>query len=325
MADPALTATVAVITYKRPDYVHKCLTHLAAQTVPPAQTLVVDSSPDALTAAVVAEFPAVTYLRNEQGMGHMATSRAIAMSKATGDVVAYLDDDAFAEPDWLEKMLQRFTPGVAAVGGRALNGQPGEESKGLGSIGLLLPNGQLTGNFAVNAPHDVDIDHPIGCNMAFRREAVESIGGIHDHFPGTCLREESDIALRLRRAGFRIVFARDATVFHVGGTYAKGHRFDLRYDYYGARNHVVLLTHALGWRDPRTRTYLAHVPERAARLGVRGLRLSREDGRTPRARVRAIAGGVARSGVLLLGTTVGLAASVRITLTERQPVSRTRP
>lgn len=317
MREGEQTATVAVVTYRRPDHVRTCLEHLSLQTLAPTQTLVIDSSPDDLTAAVVAQFPTVTYLRNERGRGHTATSRAIAMSRAIGDVVAFIDDDAYAEPDWLEELVKRFEPGVGAVGGRALNGQPGEDIEGIGSIGLLLPNGQLTGFFAADPDRDLEIDHAIGCNMAVRRDVVEHLGGIHDHFPGTCLREESDIALRMRKAGYRLVFTPDARVFHVGGTYAKGHRFDLRYDYYAARNHIVLLTHALGWSDTHTRSHLQAVPLRALRGVMAGLRGGLDGQRQPKARGRAVAGGLARAGVLVAGTTVGLGASAWITLAER--------
>lgn len=176
------TAAVVVVTYNRPAHVRTCLEHLAQQTCPPLETVVVDASPDRRTADVVAEFPGVRFLRNDLGMGYMATSRAIGVAATIADVVAFIDDDAYAEPDWIERLLLPYAdPRVGAVGGRARNGNSGEESEGADQVGLLLPDGTLTGFFAAITPGDIEVDHLIGCNMSYRRRALQAIGGIHDH------------------------------------------------------------------------------------------------------------------------------------------------
>jgi len=304
------TAAVIVVTYNRPDHVRTCLRHLTAQTVEPAEVVVVDASPDRRTESVVADFPGVAYLRNELGLGHMATSRAIGTAATTADVVVFVDDDAYAEPDWLGHLLAPYRePQVGAVGGRARNGNPGEEGEGADRVGLLLPDGSLTGFFAAITPGALDVDHLIGCNMSYRRSALEAIGGIHDHWPGTSLREDADTGLRMRAAGYRVIYAPDAVVFHVGGAYARGRRFDLRYTYYGARNHVVLLAHALGPRDPRTRGYRKAV---AAQI-IGELRYAvgavRDPQRSPARKARGLANGASRAGVILAGTIAGAAAA----------------
>ena len=150
------TASVVIATYKRPEHIRECLAHLALQTVAPVRVIVVDASPDALTRDVVATFPGVEYRRNERGIGATATSRAIGISDVTEDVVAFIDDDAYAEPEWLEELLRPYEDdSVSAVGGRARNGQPDEEDEGIGQIGLLLPDGRLTGFFAADPGRDV--------------------------------------------------------------------------------------------------------------------------------------------------------------------------
>lgn len=310
---PALTAAVVVATYNRPDHVRTCLEHLDAQTRRPDEVVVVDSSPDRRTAEVVADFPHVGYLRNEAGRGSTATSRAIGVAGTSADIIAFVDDDAFAEPTWLEELLKRYNdPQVASVGGRARNGQPGEETEGLGEIGLLLPNGHLTGFFAADPGHDLDVDHLIGCNFSFRRDALERIGGIHEWYPGTCLREESDVALRFRKAGYRLVFAPSAAVDHVGGPYAKGRRFDLRYQYYARRNHMVLLTTTLGFADPHVRSYAVTAGRELAQQVRDGVRATRDPERPLlKDKARGAGGGVAKAVVGGAGLLVGTAAAVR--------------
>lgn len=317
--EPPTTASVVIATYNRPDHVRICLEHLARQTLQPVETVVVDASPDTRTADVVAGFTGVTYLRNNRGLGHTATSRAIGLANTTAEVVAFVDDDAYAEPDWLAELVRRYQDGrVGAVGGRARNGLPGEESEGLDEVGLLLPDGRLTGNFAALTGGDLEVDHLLGANMSVRRDVVAALGGIHDHFPGTCLREETDILLRMRQAGHRIVYTPDAVVRHVGGTYAKGHRFDLRYQFFGARNHIVLLTHALGFRDAHLRRYLLLAGRTVADDLALCIRVWSDPTRsTHRARLRGAAGGLARAVVQVAGTIVGLGAAVRIRVVER--------
>lgn len=318
-----LTVAVIVVTYSRPEYLRRCLTDVLSQTVAPQEIIVVDSSPNDLTTSLVATFPGVKYLRNALGMGHMATSRVLGVAASTSAIVAFIDDDAYAEPQWLEELLKPYAdPGVAGVGGRARNNQPGEDRAGSDQVGLLLPDGRLTGNFAAVTDGNVEVDHLIGCNMSYRRSALQQIDGIHDHWPGTSLREDADTGLRLRRAGFRLIYAPEAAVLHVGGTYAKGRRFDLRYTYYGARNHIVLLRHALGPAAPETRAY-----SRALRDDVRHeLRyavgaLGDSERSVPR-KARGFANGLARASVICAGSVAGLVASRNVQLGRDHPSTK---
>ncbi|MFC4243697.1 glycosyltransferase family 2 protein [Gryllotalpicola reticulitermitis] len=324
MPDSQLTAAVLIATYNRPDHLQTCLDHLDQQTVAPDAIVIVDSSPDDRSAEVAQRHGGITYLRNPLGRGHTATSRRMGLEAAGDvDIIVFIDDDAFARPNWLEELLRRYDdPSVAGVGGRADNGQPGEESVGLDAIGQFLPDGTLTGNFAADPGADVRVDHLLGANMSLRVAAVRAVGGIEDHYPGTCLREESEIALRLRLAGYRIVYTPAALVRHVGGTYAKGRRFDARYTYYGQRNHIVLLARVLGPRDPRFHRYLrVAVGKVGGDVGyaARALRRGRLRGE------ESVISGVGRGLINAASTTGGIATGLSLVLTGRVPQARTAP
>ncbi|MDF8266499.1 glycosyltransferase family 2 protein [Luteipulveratus flavus] len=312
-----LTVTALVVTYNRPDHVRQCLTHLRHQTQAPDQVVVVDASPEETTYEIIArEFPEVEYLRNPFGAGSTATSRAIGLTAAHGDILAMVDDDAYAAEDWLANLLLPYAdPQVGGVGGRALNGIAGEESEGRGQIGMLLPNGTLTGHFAADPGRDIEVDHLLGANMSFRRQVLEDIGGIADHYPGTCLREETDIALRVTAAGHRLVYTPRAVVRHVAGPYAKGKRFDRRYLYFGHRNHVVLLSRTRGPRSAMLREYLQLSAREAARELVGPAREAARR-RSPVALLRAGVGGGSRALTVLGGTGAGLVAARRAQRTE---------
>lgn len=188
------TATVIIVTYTRPDCVKTCLERLRKQTRLPEQVVVVDASADDHTKAICADFPESLYVRNRPGgYGSQARSRNIGLQQATGEIIAFIDDDSFAHPTWLEELVKPYDdPAVGGVGGRALRNQPGEDKEGVDQIGKLLPNGDLTGNFAADPGENLEIDHAIGCNMSFRREIIESLGGFRELFPGVALREETD-------------------------------------------------------------------------------------------------------------------------------------
>jgi GT2 family glycosyltransferase len=302
--------------------VERCLDHLAAQTVAPLEVIVVDSSTSRDTAELVRDrYPGVHYVVCTAGQGAMATARNIAFERAVGDILAFIDDDAFAEPDWLERLLPIFDdPAVGAVGGRQIRGQPGELTEGVDAIGQLLEDGSLTGNFAADPGSVVEVDHLLGANMSFRRSVLEQLGGIRDGYAGTCVREETDLCLRVAHAGYRLVYTPDAVVEHVAAPYAKGQRFDLRYAYWAQKNHLIVLIRNFGLGAPVVRRYLTS-STRAA-LEDFWVRTRRATGRArEHDAAGAVKAGVAapmRTGVILAATVSGLVAGAQMARTDRR-------
>ena len=260
-ADPSArpTVSVVIVTWLRPEYARACIEHLVALLPPPNEIIVVDAGADTQTADVVADYGDVKRVAFPGGAGHMTTARNVGLCNATGEVIAFVDDDANARAGWLEGLLEAFAdPSVGAVAGRTCNGVPGEESDGVGEIGLLRPTGELTANFAADPGRLVDVDHGIGANMSFRREVLAALGGFRDDFPGVALREDADMFLRVRALGWRAVFAPTAVVDHVGAPHVRGRRFDYRYQFWARCNHALLLARNFGLGSPQFRAWLAH-------------------------------------------------------------------
>jgi GT2 family glycosyltransferase len=317
LSDSELTVSVIVVTLSRPDFVRTCLEHIAAQTVQPLETVVVDASPDDVTYHVVIdEFPQVGYIRNPAGAGTTGLSRNLGLAEVGGDVVAFIDDDAFAWPDWIEELRRPYVDAkVGGVGGRALNDVPDGESfvvDDVDDIGRLHPDGTLSGNFAADPGRVIEVDHFLGANMSFRREALKAVGGIRDGYPGTCLREETDLAFRVSSAGWRLVFAPRACVRHVAAPYPKGRRFDIRYTYYTSHNHVVLLARTRGFRSPELRRYLGVAAKESMshlRRAGSGVIAMRHGDLAPAG--RTVVGALSRAGAGGAGAAIGLAAGYR--------------
>ena len=124
--------------------------------------------------------PAIRVIPSRYG-GHQAGSATTAGEIARGTFLAFLDDDASAEPDWLERMLQPFAdPSVLAVGGAPL---PVYEK----ARPAWLPEefNWVFGCAYAGLPTTLGpIHHLIGTTMAARTSDFLAVGGIkHDDFP----------------------------------------------------------------------------------------------------------------------------------------------
>lgn len=214
---PSLVSVV-VCTYSEarwPQLVQS-LGSVTRQTMPPAEVvLVVDYNPG-LEEAARAEFPTATVVANAEGRG-LSGARNTGARAARGDIVVFLDDDAWAEADWLEQLIDAFrSPAVIGAGGAAMpaweRGRPGwfpEEFYwvvGCSYRGLPERRGSVR--------------NPLGCNMAFRRAAFEVAGGFRSDFGRVGTRpigvEETEFSVRVRSTlpAADILYVPDAVVRH---------------------------------------------------------------------------------------------------------------
>lgn len=242
MINPTLTA--CIVTYEREPFLRRCLESLIPEADDLSQVVVVDASAAPVTLPGH-EFRDLRYVHAPELAGWMTKSRNRALLEVESELVAFLDDDVVVRRGWARELRTAFMEtGAAAVAGRTCDGHPGEEVPA-GPIGRLRTDGRLTAGFAADVPIQ-DIDHGIGANMSFTCEVLRVLGGFRDDYPGTALREDTDIFLRVKRLGLRSVFAPGAVVDHLPAPHIKGSRFDTRYKLYGRRNHLVLLTRHAG-------------------------------------------------------------------------------
>ncbi|WP_435159159.1 glycosyltransferase [Amycolatopsis sacchari] len=221
--EPAPTVVLCAYTERRWDDLVAGLSSLRAQTVRPGEIiLVVDHNPE-LERRAAAEFPDVLVVPNAGRRG-LSGARNTAIELAKGEVVAFLDDDAVPEPDWLEQLLAGYRdPRVLAVGGSARPVWPdGERSP------LLPARGDGTGelDWVVGCTYtgqptaETPVRNLMGCNMSFRREAFQLAGlftedlGRVGRTPLGC--EETELCIRLHQAspGSVVLFRPEAVVRH---------------------------------------------------------------------------------------------------------------
>jgi GT2 family glycosyltransferase len=202
----------------------------------------------------------------------MTSSRNRALLEVSGQVIAFLDDDALVETNYIERLSEAYrTHGDMDLGcSRTLNGVAGEESQGVDAIGVLTDDGLLLGNFAANPGKPIPIQHGIGATMSFRARTLELLGGFREYYTGLSgVREDADAFIRAQRLGLKALFVHDAIAFHVGAPQAKGRRFDHRYQHWACRNTAILMAANYG--------FLSSMHVRNAR---RILAYSAQDGRS---------------------------------------------
>lgn len=146
---------------------------LHKQTAQPHEIIVViDHNPELLQ-RVHAEIDSVTCVPNAHKQG-LSGARNTAIELAQGDILAFMDEDAAAAPNWLELLEAGFTgPKVLGVGGGIVPNWVDVEPKWFPSEFNWVVGCTYTGLPESLAP----IRNLIGCNMAFRREVFETVGG----------------------------------------------------------------------------------------------------------------------------------------------------
>lgn len=233
MNSPAVTATVVVCVYteKRWDDIVAAVGSVAAQDVAAAETLVIVDHNPALLARAQEEFgPPVRVLPNAHRQG-LSGARNTAIAEAVGDVVVFLDDDAAARPGWLAALLEPYSdPTVKAVGGVAHPRWPVNRPRVLPGAAPYDPNATGELDWIVGCTYtgqpvrQAEVRNLMGCNMSFRREVFERVGGFAEDIgrigknPLGC--EETELCIRARQAyqrtgeKIRIVFEPAAAVDH---------------------------------------------------------------------------------------------------------------
>jgi GT2 family glycosyltransferase len=194
--------SVVVCTYNGGRTLDQCLRSLAALAYPDYEVIVVDDGSTDDTPAILERFPDVRAIR--QHNKGLSTARNVGLHAATGSIVAYTDDDCYADPDWLTHLVYQLErSGAHAVGGPNLSPDDG----GLAACVAASP-GQPTHVLE----SDQVAEHVPGCNMAFRREALLAINGFDPLYRKAG--DDVDVCWRLQQAGMWITFAPGAFVWH---------------------------------------------------------------------------------------------------------------
>lgn len=220
-ADGNIKASLVVCVYteRRLPQIRAALDSVSGQTAPPGQVIVVVDHNASLFDYLKVEYPDHEVISNKFERG-LSGARNTGIEHAAGDVVVFLDDDARAQPRWLETLLASYDDdSVLGVGGVVLAdwnsvGRPAW----LPDEFLWVVGCSYRGQPEVKA----EVRNPIGANMSFRRSAFDRAGLFDSSVGRTAVSsralgcEETEFSIRLRRVspGARIIYEPRAVVYH---------------------------------------------------------------------------------------------------------------
>jgi GT2 family glycosyltransferase len=230
---------VIVVNWNSGHYLKQCLESLQTQTLPPTRVLVVDNfSTDDSMQDIEEKFSDFEFIHLEENLGFAVANNYAVNQAADCEWIAFLNPDAFARPDWLEKLMQ------------AVEVFP--DTKMFGSHMLGYKNGLIDGTgdiyhvsgVAWRRDHGMksseidresgEIFSPCAAASLIFRDAFMEVDGFDENF--YCYNEDVDLSFRLRLIGHKCIYVSDAIVEHVGsGTTSRYSDFAV---YHGQRNLV---------------------------------------------------------------------------------------
>jgi glycogen synthase len=206
--------SVVVNTYNRAKSLHQTLLGMRRQNYPNFEVIVVNG-PSTEETNEVLRWHSAEIRVGSCAQRNLSTSRNVGIEMARGEFVAFIDDDAVPDEDWLVDAIADFdSDEIAAVGGFVFD-----------HTGYELQYSYTVCDRMGNAYHNLEIPMPdfcypgrhlfpalLGTNSIFRRSALLEVGGFDeqfDYFP-----DETDVNVRLIDAGYVLKQIPRAFVYH---------------------------------------------------------------------------------------------------------------
>jgi GT2 family glycosyltransferase len=222
MPVPSPSVSVIIVNWNRHDLLRACLSSLQQQTFRDFEVIVVDngSVDGSVELLRSAPFGHVRIIENPENRGFCAANNQ-GIRAARGSFIALLNNDAEAEPRWLEELLGALVP-EPAVGMAASKILTWEDRGIIDKAGhLIYPDGQNRGRGTGERDRGQydrleEAAWPDGCAALYRRSLLEQIGGFDEDF--FAYADDAELGLRARIAGWRCLYVPTAVVRHHTGS-----------------------------------------------------------------------------------------------------------
>jgi GT2 family glycosyltransferase/glycosyltransferase involved in cell wall biosynthesis len=217
--------SIIIPVFNQLEYTHACLASLqAVQEQPRFEVIVVDDGSTDGTPEVIQQIPEVVYLRNDSNSGFIASCNTGAKA-ARGKYLVFLNNDTLVKPGWLTALLDTFKEERRAgiVGSKLL--YPDGRLQEAGGIIWQDASGWNYGKFDDPGKPEYnylrEVDYCSGAALMVSKTLFESAGGFDSRYaPGYY--EDTDLAFKVRQAGYRVLYQPLSEVIHhegaTGGT-----------------------------------------------------------------------------------------------------------
>jgi GT2 family glycosyltransferase len=194
--------SVVVCSYNGSRTIGETLAALERLDYPSYEVIVIDDGSTDQTSVIAGKHDVRLMRTPNNGL---SVARNHGLNAATGEIVAYIDDDAYPDPHWLSYLASAFMrSGHAGIGG------PNIAPPGDGAIADCVAN--APGGPVHVLLSDEVAEHIPGCNMAYRRDSLMELGGFDPRF--RVAGDDVDICWRLQQRGWTLGFAPAAVVWH---------------------------------------------------------------------------------------------------------------
>jgi len=233
--------SVIIVNWEGERFLDRCLNALMAQTFEPHEIILVDNASSDGSLEIVRRFPLVHLIELKQNMGFAhGNNLAIEVTSSESEWVALINPDAFAEPRWLETLLEsaESNPEFNVFGSKLVNVADSALLDGTGDAyhisGLIWRTAHGVPVSTLDQS-ECEIFSPCAAAALYRRSALLEVGGFDEDF--FCYAEDVDLGFRLRLAGYRCLYVPLSVVHHVGSGTTGGKNSDFSV-YHGHRNLV---------------------------------------------------------------------------------------
>jgi len=247
MPGPKPKLSVIICTFNRAESLRACLENLACQTRKDFEVVIVDAASTDQTPRVVADYSSkLKILKITETEKELAKARDKGWRRASGELVAWIDDDVIVSPGWAAAIVETLDENADVGGCSGPTIVPAELLKNrdvfffygrpgligiLGKLwnsfflegkmfepGLIFKSGAWSpgSNFSESLKIErlKEVDYLEACNMTLRKDLVERVGGFDLGFQGTAEWCEIDLAQKIKKLGYKLVFGSRARVEH---------------------------------------------------------------------------------------------------------------
>ena len=212
--------SIIIPVFNQLEYTHACLASLqAVEEQTRFEVIVVDDCSTDGTPEVITQIPGVVYLRNDSNSGFIASCNTGAKT-ARGKYLVFLNNDTLVKPGWLTALLDTFKEERRAgiVGSKLL--YPDGRLQEAGGIIWQDASGWNYGKFDDPGKPEYnylrDVDYCSAAALMVPKALFESVGGFDSRYaPGYY--EDTDLAFKVRQAGYRVLYQPLSEVIHYEG------------------------------------------------------------------------------------------------------------
>jgi GT2 family glycosyltransferase/SAM-dependent methyltransferase/glycosyltransferase involved in cell wall biosynthesis len=212
--------SVIIPIYGKIEYTLSCLASIAANPPQAAfEVIVVDDCSLDDSFDVLSKVKGIRLLRNEQNQGFIRSSN-LGAKAAKGEYLYFLNNDTQVTLGWLNELLRTFSefPGTGLTGSKLIypDGRLQEAGGGIWQDGSAWNFGRFQDPLLPVYNYAREVDYCSGASIMVPKSLFTELGGFDEHYlPAYC--EDSDLALKIRDKGYRVIYQPLSTVIHYEG------------------------------------------------------------------------------------------------------------